>query len=243
MIYVTGDTHGNQILWDACITSFLKPGDTIIVLGDFGIGFFDGKYWSEEMFFDYLAEQSYTILFVDGNHENFEKMNSYEISEWNGGCVHRIRPNVIHLMRGEIFEIDGKRVFTFGGGYSLDKDYRIPGRTWWVEEMPNNEEYKKATKNLEDCGFDVDYILTHTAPSDTVEYMSRLNMGIKNTVVEEFPLTGYLQWVAEKTSYDKWYFGHFHIDADLWRNQYAVLDGIRELHTGKLIRNRCYKEV
>ncbi len=93
-------------------------------------------------------------------------------------------------------------------------------------------------KNLEACDFKVDYVLTHTAPADTVEYMSRLNLGIKNTVVEELPLTGYLQWVVEKVSYGKWYFGHFHIDAELWRNQYAVLDGIRDLHTGELLKNR-----
>ena len=43
MIYVTGDIHGDQILWDACISNFLKEGDNIIVLGDFGIGFFDGR--------------------------------------------------------------------------------------------------------------------------------------------------------------------------------------------------------
>ena len=65
MIYVTGDIHGDQILWDACISNFLKEGDNIIVLGDFGIGFFDGRYWPEEMFYDYLAEQKYTVLFVD----------------------------------------------------------------------------------------------------------------------------------------------------------------------------------
>ena len=44
MIYVTGDIHGNQILWDACINRVLNEGDTIIVLGDFGVGFFDGRY-------------------------------------------------------------------------------------------------------------------------------------------------------------------------------------------------------
>ena len=69
--------------------------------------------------------------------------------------------------------------------------------------------------------------------------MSRSSLGIKNTVVEEFPLTGYLQWIVEKAEYDKWYFDHFHIDAELWRNQYAVLYEIRELHTGEMIRNRC----
>ena len=239
MIYVTGDTHGNQILWDACITSFLKPGDTIIVLGDFGIGFFDGKYWPEEMFFDYLAEQPYTVLFVDANHENYDKLNAYEVSEWNGGRVHRIRPNVIHLMRGEIYEIDGKKVFTFGGGYSLDRDFRVPGKTWWSEEMPSDADYRNATEHLKTADFRVDYILSHTAPVNTVDYMSRLRLGIKNTVVEEAPLTSYLQWVQENTAYNRWYFGHFYIDRKLWKNQYVLLDEIRELHSGEVVKVRC----
>ena len=239
MIYVTGDTHGNQILWDACITSFLKPGDTIIVLGDFGIGFFDGKYWPEEMFFDYLAEQPYTVLFVGANHENFDKLNAYEVSEWNGGRVHRIRPNVIHLMRGEIYEIDGKKVFTFGGGYSLDRDFRVPGKTWWSEEMPSDADYRNATEHLKTADFRVDYILSHTAPVNTVDYMSRLRLGIKNTVVEEAPLTSYLQWVQENTAYNRWYFGHFYIDRKLWKNQYVLLDEIRELHSGEVVKVRC----
>ena len=145
---------------------------------------------------------------------------------------------MIHLMRGEIYEIDDKKVFVMGGGYSLDKKFRIPGRTWWPQEMPNDAEYRNASKNLEKCGFKVDYILTHTAPAETVEYLSRLNFGIKNSVVEELPLTGFLQWIVENVYYEKWYFGHFHIDAELWKNQYAVLDAIREIHTGEFTKKR-----
>lgn len=203
MICVTGDIHGDQVLWDACINNSLNDGDTIIVLGDFGFGFFDGRYWPEEMFYDYLAEQKYTVLFIDGNHENFDKLNSYPVEQWNGGRVQFIRKNVIHLMRGEIYDIDEKKVFCFGGGYSLDRDYRVPGRTWWPQEMPSDEEYKNATNNLKACELKIDYVLTHTSPADTVEYMSRLNLGIKKIVVEECPLTGYLQWVVEKVSYGK----------------------------------------
>lgn len=238
MTCVTGDTHGNQVLWDACIATFMKTGDMIIVAGDFGLGFFDGKYWPEEMFFDYLAAQNYTTVFCDGNHEDFEKISGYAISEWNGGKVHRIRENVIHLMRGEIFEIDGKSLFVMGGGYSIDKDFRVQGKNWWAEEMPNNMEYERASRNLALCGYKVDYILTHTAPANTVEYMSRMNMGIKNTVIEESPLTGFLQWVEEKTEYKKWFFGHFHIDRELWKNQIAVLDAIRDLETGEILKMR-----
>lgn len=39
MIYVTGDTHGNQFKWLEQIDPILKEGDIIIVCGDFGIVF------------------------------------------------------------------------------------------------------------------------------------------------------------------------------------------------------------
>ena len=238
MFYLTGDIHGNQVLWDTCINSFLKSGDKIAVPGDIGIGFFDGKFWTEEMFFDYIAEQDYTVLFCDGNHENFEKLNGYVVSDWNGGRVHFIRNNLIHLMRGEIYEIDGSTFLTFGGGFSIDKEFREPRNIWWPEEMPNASEYENASNNLirHDCK--VDYILTHTAPGDTVAYLSYLNLGIRNNILEEKPLTDFLNWVANTVEYKKWYFGHYHIDRELWRNQYVLLHAIRELHTGKLIKMR-----
>jgi len=232
---VTGDTHGEQLLWDMYISQILKNEDTIIITGDFGAGFFDGRYWPESMFFDYVAEQAYTVLFVDGNHEHFDKLKRYEISEWHGGKVQFIRPNIIHLMRGEIYEIESKKMFVMGGGFSLDKDLRVPGRTWFPEEMPSEEEYQNAISNLRKHDYKVDYIITHTAPGETVEYMSHLGKGIKSGVVEEFPLTGFLNWVANTVSYDKWFFGHFHIDKELWRNQYAVFNGVRDLQTGELI--------
>ena len=148
MIYVTGDTHGNQRLWEICFSSFLEEGDTLIVLGDFGIGFFDNTYRTEEMFYDYISEKNYRILFCDGNHENFEKLNHYNVTMWNGGRVQMIRNNLIHLMRGEVYEIEGKKIFVMGGGYSIDKAIRVPGETWWPDEMPSDEEYQNASENV-----------------------------------------------------------------------------------------------
>lgn len=238
MIYITGDIHGNQILWENHIKKVLKTGDTLIILGDFGIGFLDGIYWPEELFFDYLSEQDYTVLFIDGNHENFNKLNAYDVSEWNGGNVHFIRHNIIHLMRGEIFTIENKKVFVFGGGYSLDKEFRSYGKSWWPEEMPSEEEYENGTNNLKKYGYIVDYIFTHTAPLNTIKYMSYLRLGIKKAVMEEFMLTRYLQWIEKNTAYSEWYFGHFHIDRRLWKHQYAVLNEIHQFNSEKVIGNR-----
>ena len=139
MIYVTGDIHGNQFKWLEQIDPVLKEGDIIIVCGDFGIGFFQQKYSSEESFYDFISVQPYTVLFVDGNHENFNKLNSYPMEVWNGGYVHKLRHNLIHLMRGEIYIIEGKTFFTFGGGYSCDIETRVEHRSWWQQELPTTQ--------------------------------------------------------------------------------------------------------
>lgn len=59
MIYVTGDTHGNQNKWISQIEPVLKPGDTVIVAGDFGVGFWDSIGRSEEEFFNYIERKFY----------------------------------------------------------------------------------------------------------------------------------------------------------------------------------------
>lgn len=107
--YVVGDIHGNQILWYHHIHPMLRENDRVMIAGDFGVGFWIGQYWSEELFYDFLEQQPYTVLFCDGNHEDFSKLNAYPVSEWNGGHVHKIRENVIHLMRVKCMRLMEKR--------------------------------------------------------------------------------------------------------------------------------------
>jgi hypothetical protein len=140
-------------------------------------------------------------------------------------------------MRGEVYSIEGNSIFVMGGGYSIDKYLRTEGESWWPQEMPSEEEYKNAVANLEKVNNQVDFIITHTAPSETVYYLSTLrSLGIKNNVTEELPLTMFLDEIQQKVTYRYWYFGHFHVDVELWRNQIAVLSSVRELSTGKIIR-------
>ena len=72
--------------------------------------------------------------------------------------------------------------------------------------MPNDEEYENAMKNLDTFGFKADYILTHTAPIDSVEFLSNLRLGVKKLMIEEQPLTGFLKWIESTVQYEKWYF-------------------------------------
>ncbi len=237
MIYITGDTHGNQDKWMEQIDPVLNPGDTIIIAGDFGVGFWNGKYGSEDTFFDWIERQPYTVLFCDGNHCNFDRLYAFPVTGWSGGKVHVLRKNVLHLMRGEIYQIQGQSFFVMGGGYSLDRYRRVEGISWWSEEMPCDEEYKNARNRLAEAENRVDYIVTHTAPSETVFYMStQRRFGIKANVEQEWELTTFLDYIQAAVQYKRWYFGHFHLDLELWRNQIALFSTIREAESGKIIR-------
>ena len=75
-------------------------------------------------------------------------LNSFPVSEWNGGKVHHIIGSVYHLMRGQIFNIDGLRIFTMGGGESPDVDIRIANDTWYPEESPSQQELIEGAENM-----------------------------------------------------------------------------------------------
>lgn len=230
MIYVTGDTHGDRNRFCIKGVDKLSQEDSLIVCGDFGYIFRGDR--KEKEYLDYLAELPFQILFVDGNHENFDLIYSYPVDIWCGGKVHVIRknnlgiPKVIHLMRGQVFVIQGKRIFTFGGGYSIDRYIRTEGYSWWSQEMPTDQEMQEAIDNLNRNHYSVDYIITHTAPEDTMSLFHPFHD-------EEKPLNNFLEWIRESTRYEHWYFGHLHRDEDLWRNQSVLWCGIRKIETNE----------
>ena len=76
-----------------------------------------------------------------------QKGNSFSIH--GVGNAEKLEQDFLGTLRSQKFNIrlspiarqymiDGKKVFCFGGGYSLDKDYRVPGRTWWPQDLPES---------------------------------------------------------------------------------------------------------
>lgn len=224
MIYITGDIHG-------CITRFttdLLPGeenwtkdDYLIICGDFGFIFADDD--EEKDWLDELSKKPYTILWIDGNHENFHALYKYPVETWNGGKVHRIRNNILHLMRGQVFTIDDKKFFTFGGAYSIDRYMRTKNKSYWNEELPNNDEYREATQNLAENGNTVDYIITHTAAREIVRRLGYY------PDPHDMELTGFLEWIMYQVNYKKWFFGHFHEDKSVDEKHMALFYDVVEI--------------
>ena len=168
----------------------------------------------------WYGDKPWTTLFIDGNHENFDLLESYPVSEWNGGCVRFITPSLIYLMRGQIYTLDGRKIFTMGGASSHDRIYRKPGISWWERELPSEEEYEIARKNLAFAEYRVDYIFTHCAGNRVQDIVSPEK--------EKNQLTDFLDSL-ESISFRAWYFGHYHKDFTADERHIAVFENVMRL--------------
>ena len=231
MVYITGDCHsefGRFNTKNFPEQKEMTKDDYVIICGDFGgVWAKDVESPQEKYNMDWLEEKPFTTLFVDGNHENFDRLYSYPVDIWHGGKVHKIRHTVIHLMRGQIYDIDGATFFTFGGASSHDIDggiletsdpdfhkkrkhldrewipYRINHISWWKEELASDEEMDEGRANLASHDNRVDFIITHCAASSTQALFS---FG-KFTPDSQ---TNYLEWVKQTVIFKRWFLGHYH---------------------------------
>lgn len=220
MFFVTGDVHGDIKDFESRKFGHIKKGDFIVVCGDFGL-IWDGSN-SERKTIQKLGRRKYGVLFVEGAHENFDLLSKYPVTDWNGGKVQVISGNLIHLMRGQIYTINGKKVFTFGGGESLDREMRTPHKTWWEEELSTMSEMQEGVQNLVASGWNVDYIFTHSAPSAFRRFLEGGEYDLD-------ALNVYLECIREKCKYEKWVFGNYHINRRLSIEQEVVFDGVLKL--------------
>ena len=267
MIYFTGDTHGDFRRFN---TEFFPEGkgctkdDFVIILGDFGGVWRPEEDGSERHWLDWLEKKPWTTLFIDGNHENHSRLNAMPVEEWHGGKVHKVRPSVLHLMRGQVFQIGGYSMFTFGGASSHDitggildpfapeetapgthselvldeahgisvplisfpqtpagrkamskefwamqrrgELFRVRGVSWWDSELPTEEEMREGLDNLARHGNQVDFILSHSP--DTLS-MQRLGESQADR------LTDYLLEVKQTVKFSQHIFGHMHVNRAL----------------------------
>lgn len=180
----------------------------LLILGDVGLKLQDTK--ENEEFTEHFLSEKCPIAIVDGNHENFDYLYSFPIEEWNGGKVHRLTENIVHLMRGNIFEIEEKSFLVFGGCRSSER-WKTEGR-WFPQEEATAEEYESAYKNFKKYNNKVDYIITHKYGYDPTDpYL----------VEDFFKLTNYID---EKVEFSHWYSGHCHINHNIDNRHTNVYD-------------------
>lgn len=240
-IYVVGDIHGDIDIQKLSSKNFpegkdLTKNDYVIICGDFGLVWSDPATNEEKFWLKWLDEKPWTTLFVDGNHENFDKLNNcYEIVSFKGGKAHKIGKSIYHLMRGYIFTIADKKLFCFGGASSHDiqdgilniEDYdndldmlmdyrlrthmgqmlRINHLSWWEDELPSKFEMQRGRLELEKVNYEVDYVITHCLPQSII---SSIYPEKGDTI------TTYFDELLDKgLRFKKWHCGHYHTDQQI----------------------------
>lgn len=217
MVYVTGDMHGDISRFSDPVIKKLRKNDVLIICGDFGF-FWDGSR-REKAVLKKIMSKNFTVAFVDGCHENFDILEKFPVTQWNGGKARIIGNNIVHLMRGQVYNIENKKFFTFGGGHSQDFDFRDGGKRWWIREQPTHAEIREGLANLEKNGWNVNYIITHEPPASLKDCL-----GVD--VLQRLEVHLFFEDMIKICKYEKWFFGKCHIDKHIPVKFYSVFNEV-----------------
>lgn len=155
-LLLVGDSHGDGPFMKAAMELGAELEVAAVVqLGDFG--FWPGSDFAEKR--DNQAQALGLPLWViDGNHDSPAHYAPFR------GAPSLI-PGLTHVPRGTIARLNGRYVGFLGGAVSIDSDRRIPGRSWWPEEVLTQAEVDTALQSQRDRRLiQLDVALTHDAP-------------------------------------------------------------------------------
>jgi predicted phosphodiesterase len=209
-VIITGDTHGGVSRFNRKRFKEgyeLTKNDFLIIAGDGGY-VFNPVITNEEIEnLKIMENRPWTTLVVPGNHENYERLKCYptKYNESIYGEVIEVAPSVLYLKNG-IYTINDKRILVIRGARSYDKERRNEFIDWWKDEVLSETEMRDILNLISDYDNEVDYIISHEAPSHALKLLYGSG-GI------DYNMTYFLEEVYNTCRFKHWWFGHHHIDA------------------------------
>lgn len=192
----------------------MTSSDILIVLGDFSYSWdvYTEREWNAYKF-------PFTTLAVLGNHDNYSAIYNFcpKVKVF-GGTAYKFNQNTFYLVNGEVYEIGGYRWLSFGGALSPDWKDRIPYVSWWKQELPTQEDYKRALKNAHD----VDFLITHACSNTELDAMFPVRYfnvdDPTSKMVEDI-----LKPLAQESRFKKHFFGHMHKNLERDFGSYSAM--------------------
>ena len=224
-IRITGDTHGQFYgIEQWCKEEKTTKKDIHSITGDVGINYYG--YVRDREKKEYLQSLPITLFCVHGNHERRpESLPDYELVEWNGGMayIEREFPNLVFAKDGEVYDLNGLKTMVIGGAYSVDKYYRLAmGFLWFDDEQPSQEIRGYVEKQLEKYNWEIDVVLSHTAPLK-YEPREKFIQGLDQSRVDK-STEEWLDKIENRLSYKRWFAGHYHCDKQVDKMHFLYAD-------------------
>lgn len=183
-ITVIGDVHGKTQQYQKIIRQKYQDCKTIQI-GDMGIGFAGVG----------LHKMSDDHRWFRGNHDDPAKCR-----------------NTTNYM-GDWGLIPDTKLMWIAGAFSVDRDYRIPGISWWPDEELSYEELQKVIATYSTVK--PDYVLSHEAPSRAgralLDHLMGPYFSAKQNCCNSRTAEA-LQQMFDIHRPKEWVFGHYHID-------------------------------
>lgn len=172
VLAVAGDWHGNA-RWAAHVIACAAAAGvrTILHVGDFG-------FWPGGGGRQYLSEvhgacirHKIRIYVTPGNHEDWDQIEALTpIDAGDGfGPALRFTDRIAAFPRVHRFTRGGVEFCSVAGAPSIDKHMRVPGRSWWPQEMPTEDDVAAAV-----AGGVCQVLLTHDSSDHAVPAVRRI---------------------------------------------------------------------
>lgn len=209
--------HGDKDRFTDVAKAGIKKKDVLIICGDFGFVWDDSS--AENKILKWIGKRKYQIFFVDGCNENHELLNKYPEVNIFGGKARKISGNLYMFNRGEVYEIDGKKIFAFGGG---DNPAPLQENMLHGLNLPTPYEMQNASDNLSKHQDVVDIVVTHDVPT-------RLKSIINLEDNQLSHLHTFLEDICSTVTFDTWYFGKYHTNRLIPPCYQMLFDEIRKI--------------
>jgi hypothetical protein len=198
-VLIAGDTHGDKNAVRYLLSVASDRGcSRIVQVGDFG--YWPHKWGFHEWVDDQADDAGVRFYWLDGNHENFDALeaNGFDLT---GPEPQRMGDALWYCGRGATWQWEGVRFMSFGGAYSIDKEYRTPGSSWWEQELPTQPQVLAAMERGP-----VDILLTHDAPEGVVPIVDRSYKGDEISRGNRLAITALMEAVTPRLLVH----GHYH---------------------------------
>lgn len=190
-VFFIGDVHGLFPQYLTYCERLTDLGLPSIQVGDYGVGFQGWKSEREYLDPDNLTKNNHR--FIRGNHDSPRACK--EMPNW--------------IRDGHVEVIGESKVMFVGGGWSIDREFRIEGHSWWPDEECSYETLGFFISKYETEKPDV--MVTHECPTEISRHL--FGDTIKN--IQGSRTANSLQNMFEIHKPKLWVFGHFHMSKDV----------------------------
>jgi len=184
MIKIIGDVHGKTGDYKRLVRD-MPEGQRSIQIGDMGVGFAGWR----------IHQMSQDHKWFRGNHDCPEKCRAHE--------------NYL----GDYGFLSEDNLFWLAGAFSIDRQWRTPGVTWWHDEELSYVELQAAISLYE--SHKPKFAISHEAPAKAAKFMllsldgayfsAKLGCSMSRTAEA-------LQAMLDIHQPDEWVFGHYHVN-------------------------------